>query len=226
MTGGQLAWGQRPRCVSILVDNPSWVLPYAERLRDVLVQAGDDALLVMRQEDVRSGGIAFFLGCLRLTRPEIIARNFRNLVIHAGDLPRDKGFSPWTWSILRGQNRVPVCLLEAAQAVDSGDIVYKEWIEFDGHELVDEIRDRIGNAHVDLCARFMSEPSPLPGVPQSGEPTLLRRRGPEDSRIDPTLPLAEQFDLLRVVDNERYPAFFEHRGHRYMLTIRKSEPKS
>jgi hypothetical protein len=29
-----------------------------------------------------------------------------------------------------------------------------------------------------------------------------------------------------VVDNERYPAFFDHRGHRYTLTIAKVGPAS
>jgi methionyl-tRNA formyltransferase len=35
--------------------------------------------------------------------------------------------------------------------------------------------------------------------------------------------LAEQFDLLRVVDSERFPAFFEYRGRRYKLKIEKDD---
>ena len=33
--------------------------------------------------------------------------------------------------------------------------------------------------------------------------------------------LAEQFNLLRTVDNTRYPAFFDLQGHRYRLHIEK-----
>ena len=31
-----------------------------------------------------------------------------------------------------------------------------------------------------------------------------------------------QFDLLRVVDTERYPAFFDCRGRRYIVKIEKA----
>ena len=55
--------------------------------------------------------------------------------------------------------------------------------------------------------------------PQTGEASYYRRRRPVDSQLDPERTLAEQFDLLRVVDNDRYPAFFEWRGRRYGLLI-------
>lgn len=48
-----------------------------------------------------------------------------------------------------------------------------------------------------------------------------RRRTPEDSRLDPELPIAQQFDLLRICDPDRYPAFFELHGHRYRLRLEK-----
>jgi sialic acid synthase SpsE len=38
---------------------------------------------------------------------------------------------------------------------------------------------------------------------------------------DPSKTIAEQSDLLRVVDNERYPAFFDMRGKRYVLRSRR-----
>jgi len=56
---------------------------------------------------------------------------------------------------------------------------------------------------------------------QSGDESFYPRRRPDDSRLDPSRTLAEQFRLLRVVDNDRYPAFFEWRGSMYTLRIRK-----
>ena len=41
-----------------------------------------------------------------------------------------------------------------------------------------------------------------------------------------TKSLAELFDRLRVADNERYPAFFTHRGHTYVLKISKKTMKN
>lgn len=214
-------WWRRPRRVSVVVDNPSWILPFAERLVADLSDGGDDAALCRTHDEIRDGMAAFYLGCTRITPPHVLARNRRNLVVHASDLPRGRGFSPLTWQILEGRDEVPVCLLEAGVEVDSGPVIYREAIAFAGHELIGEMRARLGDATVGLCRRFMSEPSPPMGIAQEGAPSSYQRRRPPDSRLDPSRSLADQFDLLRVVDNETYPAFFEWRGHSYKLAIEK-----
>jgi len=53
------------------------------------------------------------------------------------------------------------------------------------------------------------------------ESFYLRRR-PEDSRLDPDKTIREQFNLLRVVDNEKYPAFFDLHGQRFLLKVEKA----
>lgn len=55
--------------------------------------------------------------------------------------------------------------------------------------------------------------------PQQGEASYYPRRRPADSQLDPQRTLAEQMNLLRVVDNQRYPALVEVRGRRYELLI-------
>ena len=99
--------------------------------------------------------------------------------------------------------------------------IAKTWIDLDGTELVDEWRRKQAAATVDLCCRWVeSYPHVLDGArPQQGAASSYSRRRPADSEIDPRQPLAEQFDLMRVVDNERYPAFFTWRGTTYELTI-------
>ena len=90
-----------------------------------------------------------------------------------------------------------------------------------GHELHDEWRQLQGEKTVELCLRFFNEQIPPDGEPQIGEDSFYKRRRPEDSRIDPKKTIAEQFDLLRIVSNKDYPAFFEYRGQRYILKIDK-----
>lgn len=216
-------WWQRPRVVTIVVDNPSWILPYARRLVAGVNEMGDDCGFVTDHEAVPEGDVAFYLGCLRITPPTVLARNRRNLVVHASDLPKGRGFSPMTWLILEGQNRIPVCLFEAVEELDAGPIIYREELHFQGHELKEEMQAALGALHVRLCLRFLSEPQPPAGTPQSGEPSFYPRRQPADSRLCPNKTIAEQFELLRTVDNEHYPAFFEHRGKRYKITIGKIE---
>jgi methionyl-tRNA formyltransferase len=58
---------------------------------------------------------------------------------------------------------------------------------------------------------------------QSGESSFYPKRSPADSMIDINKTIIEQFNLLRIVDNERYPAYFDWLGKRYYLRIEKEE---
>lgn len=207
--------------VSVVVDNPSWILPHADSLVAKARAAGHDAYLCRTHDDVRDGAVAFYLGCVRITPAPVLARNRRNLVVHESLLPKGRGFSPLSWTILEGRNEVPVCLIDAAEDVDAGNIIFQDTLRFRGDELIGEMREALGAITVDLCLRFLgADPYPA-GCPQAGEPSYYKRRTPADSRLDPEKTIAEQFDLLRIVDNERYPAFFTYRGCTYRLNVSK-----
>lgn len=212
--------------INVLVDNPSWVLTFAETLVNSANEQGHDARICRTHEEVQAADVTFFLGCVKIAPPSLLALSGRNLVVHASDLPKGRGFSPLSWLTLEGEKEIPVCLIDAGKDVDSGDIIYKDKITFEGHELLDEMQDVLGNKQVELCLRFISE-APLPdGRPQEGEPDFYARRSPKDSRLDPDQNIRSQFNLLRIVDNEKYPAFFELNGHRYNLFIEKADSES
>ncbi len=217
-------WWRKPRRISVVVDNDSWILPLAEELVHALGDDGDEAVLCRTHDQVAEGAVAFYLGCVTITPPDVLARNRRNLVVHESDLPEGRGFSPLTWQVLEGKNEIPVCLLEAVDRVDAGPVVYRDRLTFEGHELIDEMRDALGRLTMELCRRFMTEDVPPDGEPQRGEAGAYPRRTRSDSRVVPEQPPARQFDPLRVVDNRRYPAFFDFRGHRYHIQIEKGDP--
>ncbi|WP_081910362.1 formyltransferase family protein [Thermopetrobacter sp. TC1] len=216
-------WWKKPRKVTIIVDNPSWILPYAKELVRLACEGGDNASLVQAYEHVPRGDIAFYIGCLKITPKEVLQRNKRNLVVHESDLPSGKGFSPLTWQILEGKNNIPICLIEAVDKVDSGDIIYRDVMHFEGHELINEIRHIQGQKTIELCMRFLQADLPPKGVPQAGQESFYPKRRPKDSEIDINKSIKEQFNLFRVVDNERYPAFFFMNGKKYILKIYKEE---
>jgi N-acetylneuraminate synthase len=223
MTKTAPEWWRKPRRISVVVDNPSWVLPYAEDLVRVLNRSGDTARLCRSHDDIEAGEVAFYFGCTRITPKVVRVRNRRNLVVHASELPKGRGFSPLTWQVIEGRNEIPVCLLEAVDEADAGPVIYCDRLHFEGHELIGEMRADLGQMHIELCRRFLDAPAPLEGAPQRGEPTVYRRRRPEDSRLNPERRITDQFDLLRTVDNDLYPAIFEHRGRGYRLAIEKHD---
>ncbi|RZP19218.1 MAG: methionyl-tRNA formyltransferase [Erythrobacter sp.] len=211
----------RLKTVNVVVDPPGWFKPFAELLVDRLTNAGHTTSLFERQNDVAQGDVAFYLSCTGITPPELLARNQFNIVVHASDLPKGRGFSPLAWQVLEGINDIPLTMITMEDEVDAGDILMQRHLHFSGHELNDEMRDAMGHEIVDMCCKTVQSAERPEGRKQEGHSTWYRRRRPDDSQLDPTKTIGEQFDLLRVVDNERYPAFFDLRGHRYILRIQK-----
>src|SRR6185436_18064683 len=125
-------------------------------------------------------------------------------------------WSPMTWQILEGRREFTLTLFEATPRVDAGVIYAQKVLTLGGHELADEWRQVQVAGIAELCADWIARyPASLAGArPQAGEPSFYGRRTPADSALDAHLPIAAQFDKLRVVDNDHYPAWFEFRGRR------------
>jgi len=185
------------------------------------LEEGHTVRWVHHPHELASGDFCFLLGCGQLVKPDKLRLHKHNLVVHESDLPHGRGWSPMTWQVLEGAQCIPVTLMEAVDDVDAGKIYLQEWMELEGHEFIDELRAVQAGATQRLCRRFVQN---YPAIvdkarPQTGEPTWYPRRLPAESEIDPYRPLVDQFNLLRVVDNLRYPAFFRYAGRRYLLSI-------
>lgn len=205
--------------VAVLVDNPSWIIPHAEQLVAAAFELGYQASFVRNPEQLEPGDILFLLGCVHILPSETLGLNRWNLVVHESDLPRGKGFSPLAWQILEGAKVIPMTLFEARAEIDAGPILLRDELVLSGYELCDDLRRMQGEKTIELCARFLREYPHCNPMEQVGSPTYYRRRTPADSKLDPDKTIREQFNLLRTVDNARYPAFFEIDGHRYEITI-------
>lgn len=219
--GGQENWWRRARRIQIVVDNESWIIPYAENLAVEIEAQGDEVAILRSYDEQNMADISFLLGCTHIAPREFLSRSRACLVVHESDLPKGRGFSPLTWTILANDNTVPICLLYASNFADSGPVAYRQQLDFRGHELIDEMREQQGKATVDICLKYLRADTPSLGTAQIGEATHYDRRRSSDSVIDINLPLVAQFNLLRVVDNDRYPAYFQHNGHDYTLRVIK-----
>jgi methionyl-tRNA formyltransferase len=208
--------------IQILVDNPnSWILPYARELHHRIEDIGHECRLIHKHKDVIKGDILCLLGCERIFRD--LAKNKHNLVVHESDLPQGKGWSPMTWQILEGKNRIPVTLFEAQEGVDSGQLYLQEIIEFEGHELLGEIKHQQGVVSIKLVLHYIMNYPNIKGKDQKGTESFYEKRTPADSELDISKSIADQFNLLRVCDNERYPAYFHNRNQKYIIKIYKSD---
>lgn len=204
----------------MLIDNVnSWIIPYAKELVEGLDSKGHVAKLIHQHREVESGDILCLLSCERIFKR--LDLNRFNLVVHESDLPKGKGWSPVSWQILEGRKKIPITLFEAARSVDSGVIYLKEYIYLDGTELLSKIKQMQGIATQNIILKFL-EQMPV-GLEQEGDSTFYPRRTDKDSELDISKSLDDQFNLLRICDNERYPAFFRKNGIQYILKIYKDD---
>jgi methionyl-tRNA formyltransferase len=207
--------------IQILVDNiNSWILPYAKKLRLLLLEQGHQAVLIHQHKQIQKGDFLFLLSCEQILKD--LSLNKHNLVVHESDLPKGKGWSPLTWQVLEGKNQIPITLFEATEKVDAGDIYLQDFIDLEGHELVEELRQKQGEKTIALILKFINQYPDIKKKPQVGSESFYPRRTPKDSQLDPQKTIEEQFNLLRVCDNEKYPAFFYKDGIKYLLKIEKA----
>lgn len=178
--------------------------------------------LVQRKAELTGGDILFLISCHEIISIEDRRKYAANLVIHASDLPRGRGWSPHVWQILEGRQDVVVSLIEAQDEVDTGPIWAQRHLVLEGHELHEEINSRLFAIELELMDHALELFGRATPVHQQGVPSYYPRRKPEDSRLDPDRSIAEQFDLLRVADPKQFPAFFDLRGHRYLIHVEKA----
>jgi len=214
--------------ISILSDRDSWLNFYLPALRMEWERHGHSVHWIHDPGEIKPGDFAFFLSCSKIVNADARCLNRHNLVVHESDLPKGRGWSPLTWQILEGKNDIPITLFEAADKVDNGDIYLQDVMCFAGDELVDELRAVQAQKTIELCLAFTVQ---YPEIlerrrSQSGEPTYYPRRRPKDSELDSNKSIVEQFKLLRVTDNQRYPAFFWINGAKYALSVEKARERT
>lgn len=212
-----------PEVVTILTDAASWLNNYRQDFEAMVKHRGYRLEWKTQADSVSKSKFCFLLGYLCVI-PECVLRSLgRVLVVHESDLPLGRGWSPLTWQVLEGKSVVPVVLIEATLPVDSGPIIGRSQIELSGDELVDELREKQFEATLFLLRKFLEDPDDAcnGATKQEGDATWFPRRTPSDSELDVSKSLLTQFDLLRVVDNEQYPAWFAHRGTKYVIKIFK-----
>jgi len=211
--------------INILTTKNSWMKTFDEKLKVALERRGHIVRCVFAKEDLERADISFLLSCFEIIEPELLRLSDHNIVVHASDLPCGKGWSPASWQILEGKNIIPLTLFEAIERVDSGCIYLKDSIQLDGSELINEWQSLMGNKIVEICLDFVDRYPRIISEArnQFGDEYFYPRRHPNDSKLDIEKSITEQFNLLRIVDNEKYPAFFIKDGTKYILKIYKEK---
>lgn len=179
--------------------------------------------VVRRPNCLTHGDVLFLVSCSSMISGNERSRYTHTLVLHASDLPRGRGWSPHVWDIINGAEHITLSLIDAEDRVDTGRIWLQEKIPVAKHMLWDEVNHLLFETEIQLMNRVLNNLATIEPLPQSSEvdPTYYKKRTPNDSQLSVEKTIEQQFDLMRICDPERYPAWFEMHGQRYKITLEK-----
>lgn len=210
--------------VAILTSPSQWLVPYAMELKTKI----ENSEVFNDHRDIDSSfDIVFILGYHKIIEKKYLDIHKHNIVLHESALPKGKGWAPMFWQILEGKNEIPFTMFEAGIGVDDGNIYMQQVLTLNGYELNRELRKKQADLTLAMCLEFINNYDKYKNAtPQKGKESIYPKRTPKDSEIDITKTLEEQFNLLRTVDNEAYPAFFYKDGKKYILKIEEAKDEN
>lgn len=203
--------------IAILTSPNQWFIPYAKELQKKI----KNSHLFFNHEEIKDTcDTVFILSYHKLIPLERLTSNKHNIVIHASDLPKGKGWAPMFWQILEEKDKIVFSMFEISDGIDSGHIYMKKELLLTGYELHDELREKQANFIIKMCLDFYDNYTKyrLP-TQQKGKESFYNKRDKSDSLLDINKTIQEQFNLLRIVDNDNYPAYFYKDNKKYIIKI-------
>ena len=211
--------------MQIEILNSNYQHPVNKYLNKFIEDMKDDNEIFLRRNisELKGGEILFLISCEQKVPMHILKKFRRAIVLHASDLPRGRGWSPHIWDILNGSQQISLCMLAASENIDGGCIYKKRKIDIPKSALWDEINDLLFAEEISLMKYAIKNFDKLECIPQDEitSATYYRKRTPKDSELDVKKSIEEQFDLMRVCDAVRYPAYFELNGQKYKIILEK-----
>lgn len=209
-----------PFKINVLTPKAGWMFKSLSLFVNQL-QKDFDVVLLEDHRQLAQADVTFILSYQKIISRQYLSLSHHNIVVHASALPQGRGWSPIVWQILAGENVIPVSLFEAEESLDSGAIYLQKQLFLDGTELLPEIRAKLEALIISMCQTFLKQylAGDLHPKVQQGKESYYRKRTPEDSELNIDISLREQFNLLRTVDNEAYPAYFYFAGRQYIVKI-------
>lgn len=212
--------------LDILIDNPrSWMWEYIGQIEEICKKYSKNVRIFQNASEIENGDVMFILSCDRILKKELLGLHKNNIVIHESDLPKGRGWSPLSWQVENGLNEIPITMFEASEYLDAGDWYIKDVIILNGFELIDELRYKQASKTINMIDLYLWQ-SPVFANKQVGIESKFQKRKEENQEINIEKTIKDQFNKLRVCDNDRYPAHFymiDKNGNRqkYIIKIYK-----
>ena len=199
----------------VILSEKKWNKSLIDRL---LYRKPADWVLIARKDDFNLENINridpkyIFIPHWSYYIPEEIYTNYKCVVFHETDLPFGRGGSPIQNMIERGFSSTKITAIKAEKGLDTGSIYLKKDLSLLG--TAEEIFVRANNVIEEMIIDISS--GTIEPYAQKGEPTIFKRRTPEQSNIKDIDDIEKIFDYIRMLDADGYPkAFVETKNLRF-----------
>ena len=169
--------------------------------------------------NIPRGEIAFYISCSKILNEKDLQKHDFNIVVHPGKLPNERGSGVIAWKIINGSKDLTITLFEPNEKIDAGNIVLQKSIRLTGLELNNEIRLKQSKLTFKLIDKFLKQYPNIKRKKNNKFGSYFKKRTKNDSELDINKTIHDQFNLLRVCDNDRYPAFFRIKNKKYLIKI-------
>ena len=206
--------------INILIDHKdSFFLDYKSILINKLKKLKHKIFFSSNYKKIKKGDLLIIIATKKILTQKYLDKNKLNINVHPSNLPKGRGGAAVVWNILRNKNYFHLTLHKAVKKVDSGDIFIKKKILFKNYELSNTIRKKQALYTIKLLIKLVKNIHKIKPKKQKGKSTYLPKRTFKDSELNINKSIKSQFNLLRAVDNDRYPAFFIFKKKKFLLKI-------
>ena len=138
---------------------------------------------------------------------------------HESPLPKGRGCAPIHWTILGGEKELTVSFFKLVEKMDCGPLLGQESCFISRTALLEDLRVMATDLTKKLLDKYLIKflSGKVRPFDQYGEATLCAKRTAKDSKLDISKSLDQLWDLIRICDNEEYPAWFEINGEKIIL---------
>lgn len=145
--------------------------------------------------------------------------NYHAINMHSSLLPEYKGFSPLSWSIIHGTDRIGVTAHYMDNSVDGGNIITQTARPFSAEETVKHALDWLFEIYPETLLRAIDlYEQGYQGEKQAASDIYWPRRRPEDGIIDWNQGVQQLHNWIRALTHP-YPGAFSYVNGVYQVTI-------
>lgn len=141
--------------------------------------------------------------------PDEMLKKTKFFGVHPSDLPNYRGGSPLQNQIIDGITKTKCSLFEIAPGIDKGGIIAKVPISLEGN--MPDIFKELTRCTTEL-GKHLAEKYPKITITKQGEGKTLKRRNPNQSKLDPDIfkeDLKKAYDTIRALGDPYPNAYVE-----------------